>query len=84
MKTPAMQRRRLERVSSRPESAPAVAERVRAACVDAAARAYEDAGISGLCAEGRWEAAVAAIRHLDLGRLLDAPAGSAPIEPTAR
>jgi hypothetical protein len=43
-----------------------LAETVRAACLDAALLAYEDAGIRGLCAEGRWEAALAAIRHLDL------------------
>jgi len=36
-----------------------LAERVRAACVDAALDAYEEAGIRGLCVEGRWEAAVA-------------------------
>ncbi len=41
-------------------------EAVRAACLDAAMSAYEDAGIRGLCVEGRWEAALAAIRHLDL------------------
>lgn len=44
----------------------AVAETVRGQCVDAALRAYEDAGISGLCAEGRWELAVQAIRGVDL------------------
>lgn len=44
-----------------------LAEAVRAACLDAAMRAYEDAGISGLCHEGRWEIAVQAIRTLDLG-----------------
>lgn len=45
-------------------------ETVRAACLDAAMLAYEDAGIRGLCADGRWEAALAAIRHLDLSGLL--------------
>ena len=40
-----------------------LAERVRAACVDSALHAYEEAGIRGLCVEGRWEAAVAAIQH---------------------
>lgn len=43
-----------------------IAEEVRSACVEAALRAYEDAGISGLCAEGRWELAIDAVRHLDL------------------
>jgi hypothetical protein len=43
-----------------------LAESVRAACLNAAVLAYEDAGIRGLCAEGRWEAAVAAIGQVDL------------------
>lgn len=43
-----------------------LAARVRTACIDAAIEAYEDAGIQGICLEGRWEAAVAAIRRLDL------------------
>ena len=42
-------------------------EAVRGACVLAALRAYEDAGMQGLCLEGRWEAAVSAMRDLDLG-----------------
>ncbi|HEY9465875.1 MAG TPA: hypothetical protein VIR54_22425 [Vicinamibacterales bacterium] len=54
-----------------------VLEAVRAACVNAALGAYEDAGIRGLCADGRWEAALAAIRHVDLSGMLDAPADSA-------
>jgi hypothetical protein len=51
-----------------------VAEKVRAACVEAALAAYEDAGIRGLCAEGRWEAALAAVRHLELSGVLEPPA----------
>ena len=43
-----------------------VAEAVRKACIEAALAAYEDAGISGLCAEGRWEAAVSAMQSLAL------------------
>jgi formiminotetrahydrofolate cyclodeaminase len=42
------------------------AEPVRRALIEAALAAYEDAGLSGLCAEGRWEAAVAAMRSLDI------------------
>ena len=49
-----------------------LAETVRQACLHAALDAYESAGISGLCAEGRWEIAVQAIRTLDLGALLEA------------
>jgi hypothetical protein len=46
-------------------------EAVREACIRAALDAYESAGISGLCAEGRWELAVQAIRNLDLEQLVD-------------
>lgn len=44
----------------------AIAEAVRKACIDAALAAYESAGFSGLCEEGRWECAIEAIRSLDL------------------
>lgn len=47
-----------------------LAEAVRAACVRAAATAYEDAGIQGLCGEGRWEAAVGALQSIDLHKLI--------------
>ncbi len=43
-----------------------VAERVRAALVQAALEAYEDAAVRGLCCEGAWEVAMGAIRGLDL------------------
>lgn len=46
------------------------AERVRAACVEAAIRGYEDAAVSGLCYEGAVEASVGAIRMVDLDALL--------------
>jgi hypothetical protein len=55
-------------------------EAVRRACVEAALAAYEDAGVSGLCAEGRWEAAVGAIQSLDLKRVA-AEAAGAPAQP---
>jgi hypothetical protein len=47
-----------------------LAEAVRAACLRAAIAAYEDAGIQGLCEEGRWEAAVGAIQSIDLRELI--------------
>ena len=47
-----------------------IAETVRAACLQAALDAFEDAGISGLCLEGRWEMAAQAIRTLDLEPLV--------------
>ena len=55
-----------------------LAESVRRACIEAALDAYESAGISGLCAEGRWELAIQAMRCLELGPLIgDAGAGDA-------
>jgi hypothetical protein len=58
----------------RPESAPSadstttstLAAPIRRAVIQAGEAAYEDAGIQGLCAEGRWEAAVAAMRAVGL------------------
>lgn len=47
---------------------------VRDACARAAAAAYEDAGVRGLCGEGRWEIALEAIRRLDLADVLTPPA----------
>ncbi len=41
-------------------------EAARLACAEAAERAYEDAGIRGLCGDGRWEYALQAIRAVDL------------------
>lgn len=55
-----------------------LARRVRAACLQAARQAYEDAGVQGLCAEGRWEAAMSALEVVDVDailRELEHPAG---------
>lgn len=51
----------------------ALAERIRAACLKALLEAHEDAGVQGLCAEGRWEAAVGALERLDVAQLLATP-----------
>ncbi len=59
---------------------PSLVETVRAACLEAALVAYEDAGIRGLCAEGRWEAALDAIRHVNLSDVLGPPANSARVD----
>ena len=48
-----------------------LAEAVRAACIQAAVSGYENAAMSGLCAEGAFEAAVSAIRMLDLKALTE-------------
>jgi hypothetical protein len=63
-------------VPQRDDDPAILAETVRAACLDAALLAYEDAGIRGLCAEGRWEAALAAIRRLDLSGVLERPSAA--------
>ena len=47
-----------------------LAKRIRDTCIDAVLQAYEDAGIQGLCAEGRWEAALGALRKVELAQLL--------------
>ena len=47
-----------------------LAKRIRDAYFDAVVQAYEDAGIQGLCAEGRWEVAVGVLRTLDIAPLL--------------
>jgi pentatricopeptide repeat protein len=53
-----------------------LAERIRAALVQSALHAYEDAGVRGLCAEGRWEVALGAMQSLDLSGIVPArPAG---------
>ncbi len=48
-----------------------LAEAVREACLRAAMEAYEDAGISGLCQEGRWEYALQKMHDLDLEILIE-------------
>jgi hypothetical protein len=48
------------------------AEQIRAALIQAAPNGYEQAAMSGLCGEGAWEAAVSAMRQLDLPAALAA------------
>ena len=66
------------------EDLASLAERIRARCLEAAEAAYEDVGIQGLCAEGRWEVAMGAVKGLDLGKLLrdasGAPADRGPVK----
>ncbi len=47
-------------------------EAVREACVAAALKGYEEAGLSGLCHEGRWECAISAMRVADLDAVVAA------------
>lgn len=48
----------------------AVAEKIRAAYLETALNAYEDAAANGLCAQGAWECAVDAMRRVDVSELL--------------
>ena len=56
----------------------AAAEAARQACIAAALAAYEDAGVLGLCAEGRWEAAISAMQSLDLQPIAATEGGPEP------
>lgn len=47
------------------EAALKAVQAMQQACVDAALSAWEEAGMSGLCAEGRWELAVQRMREID-------------------
>ena len=48
-----------------------LARAVRDACLAEILDAYHQAGLSGLCAEGRWEVAVDRLRNLDVEALAD-------------
>lgn len=56
----------------------ALAETVRQACIQTALDAYEEGGLAGLCAEGRWDMAIDALRTIRLDELLhmNKPEGS--------
>lgn len=58
-----------------------LAEHLRAALIARGAAAHEDARLRGLCCEGAWEAALSAMRALDLEVLASELAG--PAEPAA-
>ena len=49
----------------------ATAEKIREACAKEFIRAYEEAGIKGLCEEGRIEYAVDAVRSLKLEEIVN-------------
>jgi hypothetical protein len=51
-----------------------LALKIREACVQAALEGYEQAAMDGLCHEGAFEAAIDAMRSLDVDRILRSPA----------
>lgn len=52
-----------------------LAETVRDECIQTALSAYENAAMSGLCGEGAFEAAISALRMMDVAGI--APRGNA-------
>ena len=48
-----------------------IAEDLRDFFIKTAIEKYEDASIAGLCAEGAWEAAIDAVRTMDLKKILN-------------
>lgn len=48
-----------------------IMEKTKESCTKAAQNGFQDALISGLCADGAAEAAISAIQNLDLEKLLD-------------
>jgi hypothetical protein len=52
-----------------------LAQAVREACIRAAVDAYEQGGLSGLCAEGRFEMAIDSVQTLDLDGIVRGCAG---------
>jgi hypothetical protein len=58
----------------RDDSTERLAEEVRRALIERATAAHEDARLQGLCWEGAWEAAISAMRELDLRAAAPPPA----------
>ena len=57
-----------------------LARKVRDECIQAALSAYESASMSGLCGEGAFEAAISAMRMMDVEKMVEPakPAGGGP------
>lgn len=55
--------------ASTPADTRGVVEATRDACVAEALEVWEQAGMSGLCTEGRWELVIDRLRHLDCDAL---------------
>lgn len=47
-----------------------VAETMRTECRKSLTEAYEEAGLSGLCAEGRWEVALDSLVNIDSKKII--------------
>lgn len=51
------------------EMALAIAKAVQGICIETLKNSYEQAGISGLCGEGRWEVALSTLQSIDIKQL---------------
>lgn len=60
-----------------------LAKQVKERCIDTALSAYESASISGLCGEGAFEAAISAIRMLDLREIIESDGPQSEGDPGA-
>ncbi len=70
LRRPGLRKEKRQMANTSNDMARRVAETVRAACVRAALEAYESASMDGLCHEGAWEAAIDAMRSMDLDAVL--------------
>jgi hypothetical protein len=52
-----------------------IADEIRRALIERALAAFDDASLQGLCCEGAWEAAMSALRDLDISEVLEQPRG---------
>ena len=73
-----------EPVRSAAEVPPGMVAAVRDACLRILLDAYEDAGMQGLCGEGRWEVAVQELRRADPDAIARAAAGGGSDDPAPR
>lgn len=58
-----------------------IADLVRKACVETLLEAYEEAGVQGLCDEGRFEVAVDALKEASVEQLLGDATDPRPSRP---
>ncbi|MCK6580402.1 MAG: acetyltransferase [Anaerolineae bacterium] len=54
-----------------PRNAYRLARLIRDACISAASAHFENARVDGLCCEGAWEAAVGAMRAVDVEQIIN-------------
>lgn len=48
-----------------------IAQKVKEACIQAAKEGFQDASMSGLCAEGAMEAAISAMQRINIEKIIN-------------